>query len=96
MANDVNETPQQAPTATAALRQALTDALGLPADTFLLEILLGQTMTPVVRCHFYPTAEAMQRAVVLFTEYQLVVKRPEEPVLAAIAGTPVPPVSPGA
>jgi Rad3-related DNA helicase len=57
------------------LRQALTEALGLPAETFLLELLLGETTPPVVRCHYYPSEEAMQRAVVVLAEYQLVAKQ---------------------
>jgi hypothetical protein len=72
------------------LRQALTDALGLPAETFLVEILLGETTPPIVRCHFYPSPEAMERAVALFAEYQLVAK-PRE--IAPEPGPMLPPTS---
>jgi hypothetical protein len=82
-----DETPQQDMTSeplslTQALRRALSDALGLPAETFLVEILLGESTPPVIRCHFYPDIEAMQRAVALFAEYHIVPKPPpqlEEP-----------------
>jgi hypothetical protein len=77
------ESPQQdvtseLPSLTQVLRQGLVDALGLPAETFLVEILLGETTPPVIRCHFYPDIEAMQRAVALFAEYQLVAKPPPQ------------------
>jgi len=87
-----DETAQQEMPAPPSLRQALTDALGLPADTFLLEILLGETTPPVVRCHYYPTPEAMQRAVVVLGEYQLVGKPPQslEPYEASTAQPPEP------
>jgi hypothetical protein len=77
------ETPQQdepgeALSLTQALRRALSDALGLPAETFLVEILLGETIPPVIRCHFYPSPDAMQRAVALFAEYHVVAKPPPQ------------------
>jgi hypothetical protein len=81
MATD-DSPPQNRAETPLALRQALTDALGLPAETFLIEVLLGETTPPVIRCHFYPTPEAVLRAVVLFSEYQLVAKTqplPEAP-----------------
>lgn len=94
-----NDTPQQDDTGetrslSQALRRALSDALGLPAETFLVEILLGES-TPVVRCHFYPGAEALQRAVVLFGEYQLVAKPREVaedagPMLPVTSSLPLP------
>jgi hypothetical protein len=74
-------------------RQALTTALGLPADTFLLELLLNEVGPTIVRCHYYPTPEAIERAVVVFAEYQLVAKPPpppEEPMrtLPPVAASP--------
>lgn len=67
-------------TAQPTLRQQLVTALGLPTDTFMLELLLSDTMPIIVRCHYYPTPEAMQRAVAAFAEYQIVsAPKPEEP-----------------
>lgn len=70
---------QEVPTPEPTLRQQLTTALGLPADTFMLEFLLSDTMPVIVRCHFYPTPEAMQRAITVLSEYQLA-PRPQPPV----------------
>jgi hypothetical protein len=82
--SDLNEeTPQQDTASepvslTKALRLSLSDALSLPAETFLVEILLGETIPPVIRCHFYPSPEAIQRAVALFAEYHIVPKPPPQ------------------
>jgi hypothetical protein len=73
------EEAQQETPAMPTLRQALTDALGLPSETFLLEILLGAETPPVVRCHYYPTPEAMQQAVVVLAEYELVARKAAPP-----------------
>jgi hypothetical protein len=78
-----DETPQQDVTSeplslTQALRLSLSDVLGLPAETFLVEILLGETIPPVIRCHFYPSPDAIQRAVALFAEYHIVAKPPPQ------------------
>jgi hypothetical protein len=63
---------------TQALRDSLSRVLGLPAETFLVEILLGETIPPVIRCHFYPSPDAIQRAVALFAEYHIVAKPPPQ------------------
>jgi len=99
MADDTTpEAVQQASPASPSLRQALTDALGLPPETFMLEILLGEATRPVVRCHYYPTPEAMQQAVVVLAEYQLQPKPQTAPetipeALPPPAEEPVAPVS---
>jgi hypothetical protein len=86
-----DDSPQQDRAETSlSLRQALTDALGLPAETFLIEVLLGETTPPVIRCHYYPTPEAVLRAVVLFSEYHLVAKPPPLPEPPAPAAPPTP------
>jgi hypothetical protein len=79
MADDTPpEDVQQEPPGPPSLRQALTDALGLPQETFLVEFLLGEETPPVVRCHYYPTREAMEKAVVIFAEYELVARQRRE------------------
>lgn len=70
--------PEQELSPAPTLRQQLTAALGLPDETFLLEILLSDPDHPSVRCHFYPTPEAMQRAVAVLSEYVLAPK-PQTP-----------------
>ena len=72
-----DDTPDQ-PT----LRQALVAALGLPPETFMLELLLSDTLPTIIRCHFYPTLEPMQQAVTVLGEYHLVARQPVPPVTA--------------
>jgi hypothetical protein len=70
------------------LRQALVAALGLPPETFMLELLLSDVLPVVIRCHYYPTPEAMQQAVVVLGEYHLVAKQTQPEVPAPPSGPP--------
>lgn len=78
--SDIDET-QEAPTQGTpdSLAAQLIAALGLPAHTYMLEILFVADAPVSVRCHYYPDEDAMRKAVALFGEYELVAKRaPQE------------------
>lgn len=86
---DVDEThaiPAPTPQATApvagtpdSLAAQLIAALGLPEHTYMLEILFMVEAPVRVRCHYYPTREAMQQAVIMLAEYELVARTTEPP-----------------
>ena len=50
----------------------LQEALGLPAETNLIQIRIGLDEAVEVLCRYYPTREAMERCVHVLQTYQLV------------------------